>query len=148
MRYATPRLRQAAARWLEHETGESQAASEDLTAVCGRLLDRLSQRLAQVIGPAGVEAIFLRAVKLREAEFPFLGEHIVPRGPGDRLGEALRACLRGQGLEVTRDATVILVATFAGLLTVLIGDRLAWGLLREVWPDTPLPEVEPQEAEE
>ena len=29
-----------------------------------------------------------------------------------------------------------LFATFAGLLATVIGDRLAWSLLREIWPDT------------
>jgi hypothetical protein len=148
MKYATPGLRRFATRLLELEGGGGQATSSDLADASGRLLDRLSQRLAQVIGPAGVEAIFLRAVKLRKAEFPFLGERIVPGGTGERLGEALRDRLRGQSPEVAREATVILVATFAGLLAILIGDRLAWGVLREVWPDTLQPGVEPQEAEE
>jgi len=64
MRYATPRLRRAATRLLAHEAGGEPATSEALAAAAGRLLDRLSARLAEVIGPLGVEAIFLRAVKL------------------------------------------------------------------------------------
>ena len=148
MRYAPLRLRRAAAQWLEQEAGEGHPRLEDLTAASGRLMDRLSERLAHVIGPAGVEAIFLRAVKLRKAEFPFLDERIVPRGAGDSLGEPLRACLQGQSPDVVRGVTVILVATFAGLLATVIGDRLAGSLLRDLGPDTLVPEVEPQEAEE
>lgn len=148
MKYATPRLRRAATRLLEHEASGGHATSEDLAAASGRLLDRLSQRLAQVIGPAGVQAILLRAVKLRRPEFPFLDERIVPGQNSESLGEALRGCLQELEPEVTRDATVILVATFTGLLVTVIGDRLAWSLLRDLWPDSLLPEVEPQEAEE
>jgi hypothetical protein len=147
MKYATLRLRRAATRLLEHEAGGGDASSEDLAAASGRLLDRLS-RLAQVIGHAGVQAIFLRAVKMRQPEFPFFDERIVPRETGGSLGEPLRACLQGQELEVARDATVMLVATFAGLLATVIGDRLAWSLLRDLWPDTLRPEVERQEADE
>ena len=79
MRYATPRLRRVARRLLAHEAGGAPATSEALAAASARVLDRLSRRLAEVIGPAGVEAILLRAVTLRKAEFPFLDERIVPR---------------------------------------------------------------------
>lgn len=71
MRYATPRLCRIAARLLVHEAGERPATSETLAAASGRLLDRLTQRLTEVIGPAGVEAIFLRAVRLRNPSSHF-----------------------------------------------------------------------------
>jgi hypothetical protein len=148
MRYATPRLRRAATRLLADEAGGEPATSEALAAASARLLDRLSARLAEVIGPVGVEAILLRAVKLRKPELPFLGERIVARERGESLSEALRACLREQTPEVIQAASVILFATFAGLFSILIGDRLAWSLLQQIWPDTLLPTTELQETEE
>jgi hypothetical protein len=148
MRDATSRLRRAATRLLAHEAGAEATTSEVLSAASGRLLDRLSHRLAEVIGPAGVEAIFLRAVKLRKPEFPFLDERIVPRVPGESLAEPLRACLREREPEVIREVSVALFATFAGLLETVIGDRLAWSLLQQVGPDPLLPEAELLEAEE
>jgi hypothetical protein len=39
-------------------------------------------------------------------------------------------------------------STFAGLLVTVIGDRLAWSFLRDVWPDTLRPELESLEANE
>ena len=149
MRYATPRLRHVAARLLTHEAGAAPATSEALAAASGRLLDRMSRRVAEVIGPVGVQAIFLRAVKLRKAEFTFLDERIVPSERGNSLAEPLRACLREQNPEVIQEASVILFATFAGLLATVIGDRLALSLLRQVWPDGFPPEAELlQEADE
>ncbi len=148
MRYTTPRLRRAATRLLAHEAGGEPATSETLAAASGRLLDRLSHRLAEVIGPEGVEAIFLRAVKLRKPEFAFLDKCIVPRERGDSLAEPLRDCLREQEPDVIREVSVILFATFAGLLANVIGDRLSWSLLQQIWPDTLLLEAEFQEAEE
>jgi hypothetical protein len=148
MRYATPRLRRAARRLLEHEGGGDQATAEDLAAASDRLFERLSQRLSQVIGPGGVEAIFRRAITMRRAEFPFLDQHIVPERTSEHLEAALGARLRGLEPDVIRDASVVLVATFAGLLATVIGDRLAWGLLRDVWPETLLPEPESLEANE
>lgn len=142
MRYATPRLRRVATRLLGHEASAAPATSEALAAASGRLLDRLTQRLTEVIGPAGVEAIFLRAVKLRKPEYAFLDERILPRQGGESLAEPLRECLREQDPEVIQEVAVILFATFVGLLAAVIGDRLAWSLLRQIWPDTLLPEDE------
>jgi len=148
MRYATPRFRHAAERLLAHVAGGELATSETLAEASGCLLDRLSHRVAQVIGPAGVEAIFRRAVKLSTAEFAFLDDRIVPRERGVSLVEALRACLREQKPEVIREVSVILFATFAGLLATVIGDRLAWILLQQIWPDVLLSEGGLQETKE
>jgi hypothetical protein len=148
MRYVTPRLRQVATRLLAHEAGGEPATSETLAAASGRLLDAMSLRLAEVIGPVGVQAIFLRAVKLRKAEFAFLDERIVPRERGRSLAEPLRACLREQEPEVIQAVSVILFATFAGLLATVIGDRLTSSFLQQIWPDALLPEAELEEAEE
>lgn len=148
MKYATPRLRQAATRLLARETDGQPATSENLAAAAGRLLDALSQKLAQVIGHSGVKAVFLRAVNLCKPEFPFLDERIVPLERGDGMAEPLRACLREQNPEVIREVSVTLFATFAGLLATVIGDRLALSLLQQSWPDTLRPEAGLQETEE
>ena len=148
MRYATPRLRRVAARLLAHEAGGGPAASEALAAASGRLLDRFAARLAEVIGPAGVEAIFLRGVKLLKPEFTFLDERIARREPDESLAASLRACLRGQEPDIIQEVSVTLFATFAGLLTIIIGDRLAWSLLQQIWPEILLAETELQETEE
>ena len=107
--------------------------------------DPLTHRVADVIGPAGVHAIFLRAVKLRKLEFAFLDECIIPR---EGLAESLRDCLRKQDPEVIQKVAVILFATFAGLLATVVGEHLSWSLLQQIWPDTLLSETELQEAEE
>jgi hypothetical protein len=139
MNHATPRLRRAMMQLFRHEAGGDQGSSEDMAAVSARLLDRMSQRLSEVIGRAGVEALLLRAVKLRKADFPFLDE---------RTSDSLRACLQEQPPAVIREVSVALFATVAGLLATVIGERLAWGLLRDVWPETLRSETEFQEAPE
>jgi hypothetical protein len=148
MRYATPRLRRAATRLFDYEAGGGQATAEDLAAAFGRLIEKLSQRLAQIIGPGGVEAILQRAITMRRAEFPFLEQPRVSGWTSAGLAEDLRARLQELEPAVIREASIILVATFAGILAIIIGDGLAWRLLREVWPDTLLLEIEPVEADE
>jgi hypothetical protein len=147
-RYASAHLRRAATRLLAQETGGAPATSESLAAASGRLLDTLSQRLAQVIGPAGVQSIFLRALRLRKPEFAFLDERIVPSNNRDTLAEPLRVCLQEREPDVIREVWVALFATFVGLLATVIGDRLAWSLLQQIWPDTLLPRTELQETEQ
>ena len=148
LNYETPRLRRAVTRLLGHETGGDGASSEELAAASGRLLDRLSQRLSVVIGGAGVEALFLRAVKLRKTDFPFLDERMLSRGQDESPGDSLRTRLQGQEADVIREMSVTLFATFAGVLATVIGERLAWSLLQDIWPDTFRSETEVQEAEE
>jgi hypothetical protein len=148
MKYVTPRLHRAVTRLLIHEAGSDVANSQDLAAASGRLLDRLSERLAVVIGRVGVQAILLRAMKLRNIEFPFLDEWIFSREQDGRAGDSLRACLQEQASDTVREASVTLFATFAGLLATVIGEKLAWSLLRDVWPETLRSETEFQEAEE
>lgn len=135
-RYPTPRLRRAAARLLALELGGAPATAETLAAASGRLLDKLCQRLAQVIGPAGVHSILRRAVKLRKAEFPFLDERIVLSDSRTSLSELFRACLQEQEPAVIQDVSVTLFATFTGALATLVGDELTWSLLQQIWPDT------------
>ena len=146
-RYATPRLRRAVTRLLALETGEP-ATSETLAAAAGRLLETLSQRLADVIGPAGVQSILRRAVKLGKSEFVFLDERMVTVESRDSLAEPLRAALQEQEPDVIREVSVTLFATFLGLLANVIGDRLTWSLLQQSWPDTLLPRTDRQETEE
>ena len=132
--HATPRLRRGLVRLLGLEAGGDGASAEDLAAASGRLLDRLSQQLSQVVGDGGVTALLLRAVNLSRREFPFLDARIVAvEGEGSR-GELLRTCLRKQEAEDIRKAAVTLFATVVGLVVTLVGEKLAWSLLREVWP--------------
>jgi hypothetical protein len=147
-RYATPRLRRVAARLLAHETNGEPATSENLAAASGRLLDELSQRLAEVIGHAGTQAVFFRAVNLCKPEFPVLDDCIGPLERGESMAEPLRACLQEQAPDVIREVSVTLFATFAGLLATVIGDRLTLSLLQQMWPETLLPEADLQETEE
>jgi hypothetical protein len=147
MRYATPDLRRAAMRLLAHEAGGDGATSEQLAAASARVLDRLSEHLTQIIGRVGMEALWLRTVKLRRPEFPFLDERVLAR-ENARPGEPIRACLQGQEPDVVREASVVLFATVAGLLVTVIGDRPAWSLLQSAWPDTLRREADPEETEE
>lgn len=146
LRYTTPHLRRTAIRLLVHEAGGDRATSEHLAAASARLLKRMSEHLTEVIGGAGFEALWLRAVRLRISEFPFLDERLLSRDQAS-LGESLRLCLQEQQPDAIREAWKALFATVASLLATVIGDRLAWILLQGTWPETLLSDADPQETE-
>jgi hypothetical protein len=87
-------------------------------------------------------------VSLSRREFPFLDARLVAVEREGSRGEPLRTCLHEQESEVIRKASVTLLATVAGLLVTLVGERLAWSLLREVWPETLRAEAGFEETEE
>src|SRR5438034_11541331 len=138
-RYATPHLRQTAMQLLALGTARAPVTYDQLAAASGLLLEKLSQELADVIGPGGVQSILRRAVKLMPPEFAFLDERIVLGADPAGLAEALRARLQEHEPELKREASASLFATFAGLLAHVIGDRLMWSLLRHVWPELVVP---------
>lgn len=135
-------------RLLAHEAGSDAPGSDVLAAAAGRLFTGISQHLSVVIGRLGVEALFRRVVKLRQPDFPFLDEQIFSGADGERMGDALRMRLQAQEPETIREASVTLFATFAGLLVTIVGDRLAWSLLREAWPEALRSETGIEETEE
>src|SRR5947208_7680877 len=92
-RYATPHLRQTAMQLLAFGTDRAPVTSDHLAAASGLLLEKLSQELADVIGPDGVQSILRRAVKLMPPEFAFLDERIVLGTDPAGLAEAVRSRL-------------------------------------------------------
>lgn len=142
-------LRRSLARLLEHEAGEDYATSAARAAAAGRLLDRLCERLGLVIGSLGVRALLLRAVALGRHQFPFLeGAGLGAVAHSESMGEPLRMCLEPQEPEVVTDAALTVFAAVVNLLVTAIGERLAWRLLRDVWPETLRPEAGTRENEE
>jgi hypothetical protein len=142
----TPTLEhQALARWLV--TTEMGADEGPLagSAAAGRVFDKLSHRLAQLITPVGSEALLTRAVHLSRAEFPFLDG--VPsaqntRGLIDRLREIAATVEPSQADE----AFLSVLGALVGLLIAFIGEDLTFRLLRDVWPGVPMSKLPQPDA--
>ena len=89
--------------------------------------------MAPLIGEVGVDAIFIRSVRLTRNEFPFLDVGRAT-GPSTGLLNQLEASLREQEPATAREAATALFTTFAGLLVSFIGENLTWQLLGAIWP--------------
>jgi hypothetical protein len=128
----------ALAQWLV--TAEMGAAEGGMagSAAAGRVFEKLSQRLAQLITPVGSEALLTRAVHLSRTEFPFLARaQAAPNTVSliDRLRDIAASVEPSQAHE----GFVIVLGTLVGLLESFIGKDLTFRLLRDVWPELPLP---------
>jgi hypothetical protein len=125
------------AEWLV--TTEMGAASGSLafSAAAGRVFEKLSQRLSQLITSVGSDALLRRAVHLSRADFPFLdGPQTTPNTEPviDKLRKAAVTVDPGQADR----AFVTVLGTLIALLESFIGKDLTFRLLRDTWPDLPV----------
>lgn len=115
------------ARGLLAQEGAAGSAVECATAT-GRVYDKLHAHLGPLVGPAGVQALLVRSVKLTQAEFPFLKVDVLEGST------KLRECLQEQDPAVGAEAAAALLGTFFTLISNFIGERLMTQALRRAWP--------------
>jgi hypothetical protein len=125
-------------RFLDLEGGSAtrEAASQ--------VYDKLHAHLALLLGATGVRSLLRRSARLREVEFPELGQVGVVDS-----GAALATGLASLSAHHANDAAAALFATLLALLSTFIGDRLTREVLRGAWPDLDLGPSEsvPKETE-
>lgn len=126
-------LRQRLVRVITSRVGSSTGASA--VAAAARLThDDLTAVLAPLISSAGVEALWGRAVDLAQREYP-AGERRGDDGTTDEALAQVTLWLERQAPSAATDAAVAVFATFAELLTTLIGEPLTTRYLEKAWPD-------------
>lgn len=126
-------LRQRIARVIAQRAGSSTDAS-GVAAAARRAYEELTAVLAPLISSAGVEALSGRAFDLAQREYP-AGERRGDDTPADEPFGAVTLWLERQVPSVATDAAATLFATFAELLTTLIGEPLTTRYLEKAWPD-------------
>lgn len=121
-RHAVVRFVRAVAS-AEHRRGGGVSDAE----VAARMVTRLYDALSKLIGQGGFDVLLDRSVILARRAHPALAG--VEAGTAGTL----------TGLDAAHDAALgegalAIVAHFMDLLATLIGEDLAMGLLRKVWP--------------
>jgi len=97
--------------------------------VAQRILMRLREQLAKLIGPAGFDALLGRSLVLARPTRPALRTITsVVDGKLERLAPLAR---EASDLD---DSALSIVEHFVELLVTLIGEDLALGMLRDLWP--------------
>ncbi len=129
---------EAARRLLSHGSAGGGHPREP-AAAAGRVYTSLFKSLAPIVGDAGVRALLARSARLRRAELPALADVLAltePPAPHQKVTQELAATLGKLDPAAASAAATALYATFLGLLTSFIGDRLVSQLLEGAFPAT------------
>jgi hypothetical protein len=109
-----------------------QGDATDVPRATERAVDELGAHLRRVFGPAGFEALLTRSLAVSRREHAFLERVPDPKGGG--LSGLVRAADGREPHEVERGCTC-LFAHLMELLMTFVGEGIAFGLLRQAWPD-------------
>lgn len=128
-------LPSSVARWLLANETNADADADAGVAAAGRVLHKIFDHLASLVGTEGARALFARSVRLTASDFPPLGR--INRGPGriESSVEQIVSCLRGESPDVVAASTVALCTTLLALLDTLIGEKLTMVVLKKAWPE-------------
>lgn len=126
-------LRQRLVRVITRRVVSSTGAAA--VAAAARLThDDLTAVFAPLISSAGVDALWGRAFDLARREYP-AEEHRDDNGATDEPFAQASLWLERQAPAVATDAAAEVFATFAELLTTMIGEPLTTRYLEKAWPD-------------
>ena len=132
MRQVTPQFRELSRRLFAREAKKSPkpaALAEAMEASCRRLHGRLDP----LIGAGGFRALLARALHLAKKEFPWLEAVEVEEHPACTL-KGLREAAEGADALPVSEGFALVLANVIWLLVTFIGEDIALGLVREVWP--------------
>lgn len=135
MSTASPAIRDFARRLIALEAARGEppvVGAREAVRVC----EKLRRPLARLAGVAGFRSLMSRALALAKAEVPSLAA-VQVRADGsleglDDAGPDRDAGAGGEG-------GVVVVAQLLGLLVTFIGEPLTLRLVRDAWPDAPVP---------
>jgi hypothetical protein len=131
-------MRDFAERLIAYETRENRS-SETKTPAAFLVGEKLRLHLATLMGNAGFRALLSRALALANAEVPWLrAAHVKADGSFeglDELGSRVNP-------EEIFEGRIVLFAQLLGLLVAFIGERLTLRLMRDVWPNLSLDDLD------
>ena len=135
MRDVSPATKDLAQRLLRHESG-GQLEAEAVATAAGRTLARLRTRLNALLGRMGYFALFRRALRLAQGEYPLLDSLAIgPEPDGNLLGLREFALENDGDPAAVASALAALVAHLFWLLVTFIGEDLTFRVIGEIWPD-------------
>ena len=138
---ASPRVTGAAGSW-EQRIAREWLARESVDhgtpvdpAIAGeRMLSRLHDHLAGVLGPDGSHAVFARALDRARLDQPLLADVRIPLLAGERIIQAV-APRRPEDQTAITEACIALMTGVLALLTRLIGADMVDRIIEQAWPD-------------
>jgi hypothetical protein len=138
MNRATPQMRNLAKRLLHHET-DGKESSQPKTPPDFDVFEKLRPHLAILMGNGGYRALLARALALADVEAPGLR---AVRVKSDGSLEGWEAVEGQAGPDELLEGKVVLLGQLLGLLVAFIGENLMLHLVRDIWPEVSLSDVE------
>jgi len=141
---------EALAHWLlTYEAGEKKRP-EELAAAGERVYLRLREHLAVLLGSAGFDALWARAMHLAQPTFRFndgtaAKNESFPTQASRAYG--LHTAVSGHDSVAVQHNLVAVFTSFITLLFTFIGAELGFRFIRQIWPDLP-PDAAASRAEE
>ena len=121
--------------------GESVSSSEAAERACRKF----GERLALLVSRVGAEALLSRALHVVRTDFLLFDEQRTARTV-EALTQRLRESANGVQSSQICDDSAAVFTTLIALVVSFIGEDLAMRLLRDVWPELPMPEPTSQSS--
>jgi hypothetical protein len=138
MSRAAPKMRNFAERLIAYET-RGKKSSRTKSPAAFTVCEKLRPHLATLVGKGGFHALFARALALASAEVPWLR---ALRVDADGSLQGLDELPAHVDAKQILEGKVVLAAQLLGLLVAFIGENLTVRLVREVWPNVPLDDLD------
>jgi hypothetical protein len=143
MPLSSPKLRRFVHQALTGVAGASVPSRAQLASSFDVLCDRLRARLHPLFGPTAIAALFVRALHVATAEFPWLADVVAEDGERCSL-EGLERVSAEIELEAIHAGLAAVLAHEIGLLGAFIGEDFVMPLVQAAWETT---SVEPAQIE-
>jgi hypothetical protein len=138
MPLSPPSLRRFVRRALVAATGAASPDRRQLAAAFDTLCERLRRQLQPLFGTAAVSALFVRAVHVAAAEFPWLRELVQPETcQADRIAPVAEL-----EIDTLEEALAAVLAHNIGLLIGFVGEDLVLPQVQQAWGVVDAPETE------
>ena len=140
MTLSPPSLRRFARRALVDATGSASPDRAHLASAFDVLYQRLRQQLRPLFGATAVNALFVRAVHVAAAEFPWLPE-ILPSDKDPCASDRIASVAEPEA-ETVKEGLAAVLAHNIGLLNTFVGEDLVLPLVQQAWGATDAPRTE------
>jgi hypothetical protein len=138
MSRVTPQMRNFAERLISYESDGNKSAEFKTPAVFP-IFEKLRPQLAALMGLGGFRALLSRSLVLAQEEVRWLrAVHVKSDGALEGL-EELHAQV---GQNEFSEGRVVLLAQLLGLLVAFIGEKLMLQIVRDVWPELLLKDLD------
>ncbi len=133
-------MRDLTQRLLIYEANARNPSQQERSTAL-RVYEKLRQSLVALAGTAGFQSLAARALTLARSDAPSLS---AVRVTAEGILQGMTGTEPPLNLDEDRlhEGEVIFISRLLGLLLIFLGENLTMNLIRDVWPDAPLDDLQ------